>query len=175
MWDNHVIRGRRTEAGRGGGVPNDLFLHPRKFHEDDDIIAANGLALFATEPGLLLREREETEAAPPASNDPLAAAVDPEFLPFLVRVRGSAIDAADLQFGFKTGPRSKSEEAALLEYLFFFHFTEELLYLVEFLPDGAPFSPPLEWVTAGDVCPFCAQHGVRPLIHNAILLCNANM
>jgi hypothetical protein len=27
MWNNHRIRGPPTESGRGGGIPNELFLH----------------------------------------------------------------------------------------------------------------------------------------------------
>ena len=28
MWNHHRIRGRRTEAGHGGGIPSELFLDP---------------------------------------------------------------------------------------------------------------------------------------------------
>ena len=54
MWNNHRIRGAPTERGCGGGIPNELWLHPvdERAHRDDLEHGAGSRAPHASSPAL---------------------------------------------------------------------------------------------------------------------------
>jgi len=117
MWDNHNIRGPPTERGHGGGIPNVLFQHERRFGEDDALVAEIGADMFAAELGLQLHERREVDATPPPSQDPLHLEGLPELSLWLQRLRSAAMVQANLHYAFSNNEKL---DAAVLEFQFFF-------------------------------------------------------
>jgi len=167
MWNRHRIRGPATVQGRGGGVPAVLFQHPRRFHEDDELIAEIGLQVFASEPGLLLRERVELDATPPDSRDPLFFEGKPALSRFLARVRRIAMESVDDEHGIWSGSRSGGLEAGVLEFQFFLHVTLELVHLVGYVAVGARVWPSRVWTDAAPTSEFSEEYHVRQLIRDS--------
>ena len=167
MWNKHRIRGPATVKGRGGGVPDILFMDKRSFHEDDELIAEIGLEVFASEPGLQLRERKDLDATPPDSQDPLFFEERPDLTRYLTDVRDFAMESADRVHGFWSGPRYESRESCILEFQFFLQVTLELVHLVEHVPGDARVWPSLAWTDAVSTSPFGEEYHVRQLIRDA--------
>ena len=170
MWNNHTIRGPRTERGRGGGVPNALFQDARAFEEDDALVAEIGVDMFAAEPGLQLHERREADATPPASHDPLQWDALPDISLFLQRVRDAAMAIADREHGFSNNP---TLDAAKMEFQFFLHVTGELCRLADGTPGGARVWPSRAWVSSAAGSEFSAYYAVRQIIRAAAQRVNA--
>ena len=159
MWNCHTIRGPRTEGGRGGGVPSELFQDEVHFELDDELVDDIGVDMYAAEPGLERHEPQEAPAtAPPASRDPLFYDTRPDLTAWLTGVREEAMAAADRAFHFRS---SEVETEAVMEYQFFLDFTLELRGLTDALPYGAPLVPSPAWAAAGAASKFGRKYKVR--------------
>lgn len=159
MWNRHsIVR---------AGVPNELFLHARRFEEDDVQVDELGAGVFGADPEQLRREPLETDVAPPAAHDPLYFEFRPDLTRYLVRLRGVAMAMADEQHGFMG---RDVEAASRMEFQFFVNVTRELRGLVDGLPNGVPAWPSRAWVDGGAAATeFGRLYLVRWLIRCAAL------
>ena len=73
MWNNHVIRGKRTVAGHGGGIPAELFLDPVRSETvlDDDAYNADPESYGVDEPIRADDDAEELSFSSKHVLDPL--------------------------------------------------------------------------------------------------------
>lgn len=134
MWNNHHIRGRRTESGHGGGIPAELFLDPIRSEavNDDDAFNAQGPEVYGVDEPI---RGDDTEEELSFMTKHVCDPLDVEGLSLLLAIRSAYFEREPLD----------AASDGVNDYLRYRFVCSELLEALTFLKDDGE----LDWLNFG--------------------------